>query len=171
MRIEDIIADPIIVHKLIKNKRERKDRVVELMELVGLKAKMIDRYLISLVVESGRGWCGKALAVNPNFIVCDEAVSALDVSIQAQVINLFPKLQERLNLTYLFISHDLAVRHISDRIAVMYLGHIVEIASCDDIYDIPLHPYTKALLSAVSIPDPELERKRERIVLTGKSKI
>lgn len=169
MRIEDIIADPIIVHKLIKNKRERKDRVVELMELVGLKAKMIDRYPHQFSGgERQRIGVARALAVNPNFIVCDEAVSALDVSIQAQVINLFAKLQERLNLTYLFISHDLAVvRHISDRIAVMYLGHIVEIASCDDIYDIPLHPYTKALLSAVSIPDPELERKRERIVLTG----
>lgn len=169
MTVGSIVSDPIIVHNMLQGTRKIRDRVVELLELVGLKAAMIDRYPHQFSGgERQRIGIARALALNPRFIVCDEAVSALDVSIQAQIVNLFSDLQARLNLTYLFIAHDLAVvRHISNRVAVMYLGHIVEIASRDEIYARPLHPYTRALLSAVAIPDPELERRRSRIMLSG----
>jgi oligopeptide transport system ATP-binding protein len=165
----DIIGEPLVVHHLTKEKGDYRDRIAELLTLVGLNPYMADRYPHEFSGgQRQRIGIARALAVNPSFIVCDEPVSALDVSIQAQVINLLEELQERLNLTYLFIAHDLSVvRHISDRVAVMYLGHIVEIADRDELYENPLHPYTKALLSAVPIPDPIVEKQREHIVITG----
>jgi len=169
MTCGDIVGEPIIVHKLSSGKGEYRDRVDELMQTVGLNPYMSDRYPHEFSGgQRQRIGIARALAVNPSFIVCDEPVSALDVSIQAQVINLLEDLQERFNLTYLFIAHDLSVvRHISDRVAVMYLGHIVEVADRNELYENPLHPYTKALLSAVPIPDPVVEAERERIILTG----
>ncbi len=169
MTCGDIIGEPLIIHKLTHGKEERRDRVHELLSLVGLNPYMADRYPHEFSGgQRQRIGIARALAVSPNFIVCDEPVSALDVSIQAQIINLLEELQEKFNLTYLFIAHDLSVvRHISDRIAVMYLGHIVEIADRTELYENPIHPYTKALLSAVPIPDPTLEAERERIILTG----
>ena len=169
MTVADIIAEPLDVHKLYKTQEERRNRVLELMEAVGLNSEHASRYAHEFSGgQRQRIGLARALAVNPEFIVCDEPVSALDVSIQAQVINMFDELQEKLGLTYLFIAHDLlVVRHISDRIAVMYLGKLVEIADSDEIYDHPLHPYTQALISAVPIPDPETARNNKRIVLTG----
>lgn len=169
MTVEDIIAEPLDVHKLYKTPKQRRERVLELMEAVGLNSEHASRYAHEFSGgQRQRIGIARALAVNPEFIVCDEPVSALDVSIQAQVINMFDELQEKLGLTYLFIAHDLlVVRHISDRIAVMYLGKLVEIADSDEIYDHPLHPYTKALISAVPVPDPETARNNKRIVLTG----
>ena len=169
MTCGDIVGEPIIVHKLSSGKGEYRDRVDELMQTVGLNPYMSDRYPHEFSGgQRQRIGIARALAVNPSFIVCDEPVSALDVSIQAQVINLLEDLQEQFNLTYLFIAHDLSVvRHISDRVAVMYLGHIVEVADRTELYENPLHPYTKALLSAVPIPDPVVEAERERIILTG----
>ena len=169
MTVADIIAEPLDVHKLYKTQEERRNRVLELMEAVGLNSEHASRYAHEFSGgQRQRIGIARALAVNPEFIVCDEPVSALDVSIQAQVINMFDELQEKLGLTYLFIAHDLlVVRHISDRIAVMYLGILVEIADSDEIYDHPLHPYTQALISAVPIPDPETARNNKRIVLTG----
>jgi len=169
MKVRTIISDPMIVHKLYQTKSALNNRVDELLEMVGLSTSMADRYPHQFSGgERQRIGIARALSLNPKFIVCDEAVSALDVSIQAQIVNLFSDLQKKLNLTYLFISHDLAVvRHISDRVAVMYLGHIVEIAGKDEIYANPMHPYTKALLSAVAVPDPILEEKRTRIILSG----
>ena len=169
MTCGDIVGEPIIVHKLSSGKGEYRDRVDELMQTVGLNPYMSDRYPHEFSGgQRQRIGIARALAVNPSFIVCDEPVSALDVSIQAQVINLLEDLQEQFNLTYLFIAHDLSVvRHISDRVAVMYLGHIVEVADRTELYENPLHPYTKALLSAVPIPDPVVESERERIILTG----
>lgn len=169
MTVADIIAEPLDVHKLYKTPEERRARVLELMEAVGLNSEHASRYAHEFSGgQRQRIGIARALAVNPEFIVCDEPVSALDVSIQAQVINMFDELQDKLGLTYLFIAHDLlVVRHISDRIAVMYLGKLVEIADSDDIYDNPLHPYTKALISAVPVPDPETARNNKRIVLTG----
>lgn len=169
MTVEDIIGEPLDVHKLYSNKKERREKILNLMELVGLNAEHATRYAHEFSGgQRQRIGIARALAVNPKFIVCDEAVSALDVSIQAQVINMFEDLQEKLGVAYLFIAHDLlVVRHISNRIAVMYLGKVVEIGDADEVYDHPIHPYTESLLSAVPIPDPVIARKNKRIVLTG----
>jgi oligopeptide transport system ATP-binding protein len=168
MSVRDIIGEPLLIHK-IGNGAERRERVAELMRVVGLNPYYAGRFPHEFSGgQRQRIGIARALAVDPDFIVCDEPVSALDVSIQAQIINLLEELQEQFGLTYLFIAHDLAVvRHISDRVAVMYLGKLMELADRNEIYDNPLHPYTKALLSAVPIPDPALERQRERIILTG----
>ena len=169
MTAGNIVGEPLIVHGLSKGKQEYRGMVAELLSTVGLSPYMADRFPHEF--SSGqrqRIGVARALAVNPQFVVCDEPVSALDVSIQAQIINLLQDLQERFGLTYLFIAHDLSVvRHISDRVAVMYLGHIVEIADRNEIYSNPLHPYTRALLSAVPIPDPVVDAQRERVILTG----
>jgi oligopeptide transport system ATP-binding protein len=168
MTVGNIIGEPLEVHGLAKGK-EKQERVQELLEVVGLNPYFVNRYPHEFSGgQRQRIGVARALAVNPDFIVCDEPISALDVSIQAQIINLLEQLQADFNLTYLFIAHDLAVvRHISDRVAVMYLGKIVEIADRAELYHNPLHPYTKALLSAVPIPDPAVEEGRERIILTG----
>ena len=169
MTVADIIGEPLDVHKLYKTKQERHDRILELMDYVGLNSEHAARYAHEFSGgQRQRIGIARALAVNPDFIVCDEPVSALDVSIQAQVINMFGELQEKLGLTYLFIAHDLlVVRHISNRIAVMYLGKMVELADASEIYDHPLHPYSKSLLSAVPVPDPKIARANQRIVLSG----
>ena len=169
MTVADIIGEPLDVHKLYSSKQERTERILELMAHVGLNSEHASRYAHEFSGgQRQRIGIARALAVNPDFIVCDEPVSALDVSIQAQVINMFDELQDRLGLTYLFIAHDLlVVRHISDRIAVMYLGQVVELADAGEIYDHPLHPYSQSLLSAVPVPDPKTARANKRIVLTG----
>ena len=169
MTVSDIIGEPLDIHKLYKNKKEREERILELMGYVGLNSEHASRYAHEFSGgQRQRIGIARSLAVNPDFIVCDEPVSALDVSIQAQVINMFSELQEQLGLTYLFIAHDLLiVRHISDRIGVMYLGRLVELADAREIYDNPLHPYTKTLISAVPIPDPKIARINRRIVLSG----
>lgn len=169
MTVSDIIGEPLDVHKLCKTKAERTERILELMGHVGLNSEHASRYAHEFSGgQRQRIGIARALAVDPEFIVCDEPVSALDVSIQAQVINMFDELQEKLGLTYLFIAHDLlVVRHISDRIAVMYLGKMVELADASEIYDHPLHPYSKALMSAVPLPDPNAARANKRIQLTG----
>jgi oligopeptide transport system ATP-binding protein len=168
MSIGSIIGEPLVIHKLASGK-QRRERVQELMRIVGLNPYYANRYPHEFSGgQRQRIGVARALAVEPNFIVCDEPVSALDVSIQAQIINLLEDLQEKFNLTYLFIAHDLSVvRHISDRVAVMYLGKLMELSGRLEIYENPLHPYTKALLSAVPIPDPVVEATRERIILTG----
>ncbi|MBA2663749.1 MAG: dipeptide ABC transporter ATP-binding protein [Bradymonadaceae bacterium] len=168
MTVGDIIGEPLRVHNLAAG-RDVQRRVQELMDIVGLDPRYVRRYPHEFSGgQRQRIGIARALACKPSFIVCDEPISALDVSIQAQIINLMEDLQREFNLTYLFIAHDLAaVRHISDRIAVMYLGKVAEMANGKDIYEKPLHPYTKALISAVPIPDPEIELQRERIVLTG----
>ncbi|MDD6188215.1 MAG: dipeptide ABC transporter ATP-binding protein [Clostridiales bacterium] len=169
MTVADIIGEPLDVHKLYSSKQERQERILELMSHVGLNSEHASRYAHEFSGgQRQRIGIARALAVNPDFIVCDEPVSALDVSIQAQVINMFDELQDELGLTYLFIAHDLlVVRHISDRIAVMYLGKMVELADAAEIYDHPLHPYSKSLLSAVPVPDPKIARANQRIMLTG----
>ncbi len=169
MTVEEIIGEPLDVHKLYSNKAERREKILGLMELVGLNAEHATRYVHEFFGgQRQRIGIARALAVDPRFIVCDEAVSALDVSIQAQVINMFEELQEKLGVAYLFIAHDLlVVRHISDRIAVMYLGRIVETADADELYDSPIHPYTQSLLSAVPIPDPKIAKSSQRIILEG----
>ena len=169
MTVADIIGEPLDVHKLYSSRQERQERILELMGYVGLNSEHAARYAHEFSGgQRQRIGIARALAVNPDFIVCDEPVSALDVSIQAQVINMFAELQEKFGLTYLFIAHDLlVVRHISDRIAVMYLGKMVELADANEIYDHPLHPYSKSLLSAVPVPDPKIARANKRIVLSG----
>ena len=169
MTVEDIIGEPLDVHHLCSNRKERREKILDLMETVGLNAEHARRYAHEFSGgQRQRIGIARALAVNPEFIVCDEPVSALDVSIQAQVINMFEELQEKLGVAYLFIAHDLlVVHHISQRIAVMYLGKVVEIADADDLNDNPLHPYTQSLLSAVPIPDPDVTRARQRILLEG----
>ena len=166
LSIRSIVAEPLKIHR-IGNKAEQNERVAYLLQKVGLDPKYADRYPHEFSGgQRQRIGIARALALNPKFIICDEPVSALDVSVQAQVVNLLQDLQQEFGLTYLFISHGLAVvEHISDRVAVMYLGKIVEICNAAELYEMPLHPYTKALLSAIPIPDPK--QKRQRIVLTG----
>ncbi len=168
MTVGSIVAEPLEVHG-IGNRRERDERVKELLRVVGLNPYFINRYPHEFSGgQRQRIGIARALALEPEFIVCDEPISALDVSIQAQVVNLLQDLQEKLGLTYLFIAHDLSmVRHISDRVAVMYLGKIMELADREELYTNPLHPYTQALLSAVPIPDPAKEKRRKRIILEG----
>jgi oligopeptide transport system ATP-binding protein len=167
MTVGSIIAEPLDIHKLFDSRKDRLDRVKQLIELVGLRPEHINRYPHEFSGgQRQRIGIARALAVDPAFIVCDEPVSALDVSIQAQVINLLMDLQQRLGLTYLFIAHDLkVVEHISNRVAVMYLGKVVEVAGADELYKHPSHPYTRALLSAIPVPDPR--KKEQRIILTG----
>ena len=169
MTAGDIIGEPLVVHGLVKNNQEKREKVRQLLDNVGLHPYMADRFPHEFSGgQRQRIGVARALSVDPKLIVCDEPVSALDVSIQAQVINLLEDLQQQYDLTFLFIAHDLSVvRHISDRVAVMYLGKIVEIADRNEIYQNPLHPYTRALLSAVPIPDPVIDAQRERIILSG----
>ena len=168
MTVGDIIGEPLVVHNISKGK-ERRERVQDLLRVVGLNPYFVNRYPHEFSGgQRQRIGVARALAVNPDFIICDEPISALDVSIQAQVINLLEDLQAEFDLTYLFIAHDLSVvRHISDRIAVMYLGKLAELTDRQELYENPLHPYTQALLSAVPIPDPVVEEQRHRIILEG----
>jgi len=167
--VSAIIGEPLRVHNLLPNEKARDERVHELMLKVGLSPRLINRFPHEFSGgQRQRIGVARALAVNPLFIVCDEPISALDVSIQAQVVNLLEELQDEFTLTYLFIAHDLSmVRHICDRVAVMYLGIIVELAERNELYENPLHPYTQALLSAVPIPDPKKDRERRRVILSG----
>ncbi len=167
--VNAIVGEPLRVHHLCRGARERSERVKELLSLVGLSPRLVNRFPHEFSGgQRQRIGIARALASDPEFIVCDEPISALDVSIQAQVVNLLEDLQDRFHLTYLFIAHDLSmVRHICDRVAVMYVGKLVELAEKDELYDHPLHPYTRALLSAVPVPDPRLERQRRRIILQG----
>lgn len=169
MPVEDIVAEPLDIHKAYKSHKERRNRVIELLKLVGLSEEHAQRFPHEFSGgQRQRIGIARSLALNPKFIVCDEPISALDVSIQAQVVNLLKKLQEDFGLTYLFIAHDLSmVRYISDRVGVMYLGHMMELATSEELYNEPIHPYTQALLSAIPIPDPEIQRNRHRIMLEG----
>ncbi len=169
MTVSDIIGEPLDVHKLYSNKKEREEKIHHLMDLVGLPSEHATRYAHEFSGgQRQRIGIARALAVDPKFIVCDEPVSALDVSIQAQVVNMFEDLQKKLGLTYLFIAHDLlVVKHISTRIAVMYLGKLIEIGPANEIYHNPVHPYTISLLSAVPVPDPKIARANQRVKLEG----
>ena len=169
MTVSDIIGEPLDIHKLYADKKERQEKILDLMQKVGLNSEHANRYAHEFSGgQRQRIGIARALATSPEFVVCDEPVSALDVSIQAQVINMFDELQDQMDLTYLFIAHDLlVVRHISDRIAVMYLGKMVELADSKEIYDHPLHPYSKSLMSAVPLPDPIKARANKRVVLSG----
>lgn len=169
MTAGDIIAEPLDIHHLCISRKEREARIEELLSLVGLPLYMRNRFPHEFSGgQRQRIGIARALAPRPKFIVCDEPISALDVSVQAQIVNLLKKLQEEMGLTFLFIAHDLAmVKYLSTRVAVMYLGHLVELTTSEKLYANPLHPYTKALLSAIPIPDPEIERTRTRIVLKG----
>lgn len=168
MNVLNIVGEPLEVHNVARG-NERKERVAQLLELVGLDPSFMNRYPHEFSGgQRQRIGLARSLALNPDLIICDEPISALDVSIQAQVVNLLEDLQDRLGLTYIFIAHDLSmVRHISDRVAVMYLGKIVELTDRDTLYSNPLHPYTQALLSAVPVPDPFIEERRQRIILEG----
>ena len=169
MKIGEILAEPMRVHGIIPDKQNRDKRVMELLNICGLSTRFADRYPHEMSGgQRQRVGIARALSMRPEFIVCDEAVSALDVSIQAQVINLLEDLREELDLTYLFIAHDLSVvRHLCQRVAVMYLGKLVELAQCDELFDNPMHPYTRALLQAVPIPDPTVEGGRDHQVIQG----
>jgi oligopeptide transport system ATP-binding protein len=169
MNVADIIGEPLVVHGLARDGASYRRRVADLLQMVGLSSDMGDRYPHEFSGgQRQRIGIARSMAVEPTLLICDEPVSALDVSIQAQVVNLFQELRQRLGLSYLFIAHDLAVvRHISDRIAVMYLGRIVEIARQDDLYKRPMHPYTEALLAAIPVPDPEVEAGRPHQIITG----
>lgn len=169
MTVSDMIAEPLDIHGLYTTNKERTDKILSLMDRVGLNSEHANRYAHEFSGgQRQRIGIARALSTDPEFVVCDEPVSALDVSIQAQVVNMFAKLQKQMHLTYLFIAHDLLiVRHVSDRIAVMYLGRLVEIGRTDDVYEAPMHPYTKCLISAVPIPDPRIARENRRILLTG----
>jgi len=169
MSVGRIVAEPLRIHKIMSNRKEEQEFVENLLERVGLNPYYVNRYPHEFSGgQRQRIGVARALALNPSFIVADEPISALDVSIQAQVVNLLEELQDELNLTYLFIAHDLSmVRHICDRVAVMYLGKIVELAEADELYENPLHPYTQALLSAVPVPDPTVEERRQRFIISG----
>jgi peptide/nickel transport system ATP-binding protein len=170
MTVAEIIGEPLEVHRLHGGRAERRERIIELMQMVGLRADMIDRYPHQFSGgQRQRIGIARALAVEPRLLICDEPVSALDVSIQAQVVNLFQELQDKLGISSIFVAHDLAVvRHVSQRIAVMYLGTIVEIASRDDLYAAPKHPYTQALLAAIPVPNPAIEAARQHVITKGK---
>ena len=169
MTVAEIIGEGIEIHGLAKNKKEKEEKIAHLLEMVGLNKEHANRFIHEFSGgQRQRIGIARALAVEPKFIMCDEPISALDVSIQAQVANLLIKFQKEMKLTYLFIAHDLAmVKHISDRVAVMYLGAIVELAESEELYSHPLHPYTEALMSAIPIADPKVEDTRERIMLEG----
>ncbi|HZJ57505.1 MAG TPA: ABC transporter ATP-binding protein [Clostridia bacterium] len=169
MTVGDIVGEPIDIHKLAHSKKERTDRIIEMLDRVGLNSEHANRYPHEFSGgQRQRIGIARALAVDPEFIVCDEPVSALDVSIQAQIVNMFEELQEDMGLTYLFIAHDLSVvKHISDRIGVMYLGKLVELADSYELSFHSVHPYTRSLISAIPVPDPDASRQRQRIVLEG----
>lgn len=169
MKVSELVTEGLRIHNMISNKKEEQERAQELLRLVGLQAEHANRYIHEFSGgQRQRIGIARALAIEPEFIVCDEPISALDVSIQAQIVNLLKEMQAKMGLTYLFVAHDLSmVRHISDQVAVMYLGKIVELTTSDELYSHPVHPYTQGLLSAIPIPDPDVEKKRERIVLTG----
>ncbi len=169
MKVGDIVGEPLDIHKLYPNKKDRDDKVIQMLETVGLNSEHANRYPHEFSGgQRQRIGIARALAIDPEFIVCDEPVSALDVSIQAQVVNMFEELQDKMGLTYLFIAHDLSVvKHISDRIGVMYLGKLVELADSNTLTFHSLHPYTKSLISAIPIPDPKISRENKRIVLEG----
>ena len=169
LKIGDTIAEPMKVHQVESDAISRRKRVTELLDICGLPSRMADRYPHEMSGgQRQRVGIARALSLRPEFIICDEAVSALDVSIQAQIINLLEDLREEFKLTYLFIAHDLSVvRHLCHKVAVMYLGKIVELSDCDELYDNPKHPYTQALLTAVPVPDPEVEKNREHSIMSG----